>query len=204
MKFKFINIKVKVKDIIIIVLILGLTFGYYAVEQIPTRIKKVNFIFFEVGDLGFVDFSTMAHFIKMKVLIILYALTWFFTSHHWWKSSILVIITIELLKLISALNPNQRFFDEIEFYTSLPITIPIILLLFYISYKIDKYNLAKKVLYKLDNEVDELFFEIYQDKKKELIKLNEDYKKAQTELSKENNLDYIKQLISIRDTFYKK
>ncbi|WP_298899304.1 hypothetical protein [uncultured Psychroserpens sp.] len=95
------------------------------------------------------------------------------------------------------------FFDEIEFYTSLPITIPIILLLFFISYKINKYDLATNTLNKLDKDIDKLFFELYKDKNKEISKLNDEYVEAKKQLFYDNNEDYLKELIKIRDEFYK-
>ncbi|WP_298901871.1 hypothetical protein [uncultured Psychroserpens sp.] len=191
MKFKFINIKIK--DVLIIVFILSATFGYY-----------IDRIFFKVNleETPFYDILVLVYYSKMKVLIIIFCLIWFFTSKHWWKSSILIILSIELLKLISVFNPNQKYIDEIEFYTSLPITIPVILLLLYLSYKVNEFNLAKKVRNRIDKNIDEVFFELYQDKNKELNDLNKEYNKFKTNSSKSNKIDYIKELILIRDKFY--
>ena len=191
MRFSYKNIKVK--DIIIILLILGLTFGYY-----------LDRIFFNVNleETPFYDILVLVYYAKMKVLIISFCLIWFFTSKHWWKSSILVILSIELLKLISIFNPNQKHIDEIEFYTSLPITIPVIALLLYFSFKVNKFNLAQKVRNRIDKNIDEVFFELYQDKNKELNDLNEEYNQLKTKSSKTSKIDYVKQLILIRDKFY--
>jgi len=185
--------KVKIKDVIIVLLILGVTFGYFFVDNILD--KKYGFFEFYT-DAGLLYYS------KMKLLIIIFGLIWYFTSKHWWKSAILVIIFIELLKLISIFDINQKQMDEIEYYKSLPITIPIILLLFFISKKINDYNLAKEIRLDLDIEIDNLFFELHQDKINNINQLNDKFDEAKKKLSNDDNLEYLKELISIRDEFY--
>ncbi|WP_040248854.1 hypothetical protein [Psychroserpens mesophilus] len=188
-------IEFKLKDIIIIFIILGITFGYFLDDLI---------LDYDGNKFEFYDVENLIYHSKMKILIIIICLVWYFTCKHWWKSSILVIITIELLKLISIFNPNQFHVDRIEYLTSLPITIPIILLLLFISKKISNYNLAKDLKFHLDVEIDHLFFELYEDKNNEICQLNKKLNELRKEKSTNvKDVKYLEELISLRNEFYK-
>jgi hypothetical protein len=184
--------KIKWKDVVIVLLILGVTFGYY--------LDKNNFS--DSRNLDFYEIESLVYYAKMKLLIIIFSLIWYFTCKHWWRSCILVILTIELLKFVSIFNTDQEQFDEIEFYTSLPITIPIVIVIFLVSKKINKYNLAKELRLELDMEIDKLFFELYQNKKSKISELNSKFNQIKMSQLESNNIDYLKNLISIRDEFY--
>ena len=156
---------------------------------------------FEIGSFGFLDIQVLVYYSKMKLLILFFAITWYLTCKHWWKSAILVIVTIELLKLISAFNANSEGMDEIDFVVSLPITFPIILLLFLVSRKINTYSLSKDLRSEIDIEIDDVFFELHNIDKIQLDSLKEKF----LEVKKEKNVKtYLKDLILIRDKFYVK
>lgn len=185
--------KLNWKDIAISLLILLVTFGYFTDEYILQN------------DVDMIDSYTingMIFYSKMKILIIAFSLIWYFTSRHWWKSSILVIITIELLKLISIFDVNQKYIDEIEYYSSLPVTIPIVILLFIISKKLNKFNLSEEIRSEVDTEIDSIFFEIHQDKKIEIKKLNNTLLNLKNSQLNKNSQEYFQKLISMRDDFY--
>ena len=92
---------ITIKDVLISTLILFVTFGYYFDRYIPEGITEVNFLGITIGSYGFDGIAHMFYFTKMKFLIIAFSAIWYFTCSHWWKSAILVITTIELLKLFS-------------------------------------------------------------------------------------------------------
>lgn len=183
------------KDIFIVILILVLTFGYFLDEQ----------IFFKnnTDDVNYYSVEGLFYYSKMKFLIIGFTVIWYFTNNHWWRSSILVVLTIELMKLISVFNTQKTNLDEIEFALSLPITIPIIALIVFVSNKINDYYLLNNLRSVLDDEIDTIFFELFKNKKEEINKLEEKI----TALRKSNNtneksLKYLKELIKLRDEFY--
>ncbi|OUS02939.1 hypothetical protein A9Q86_02510 [Flavobacteriales bacterium 33_180_T64] len=193
----------KRKDIIIVLLILSATFGYFLDRNIVEGITEIDLLFFKIGSFGFDNIKELIQYTKMKVLIIILSLIWYFTCRYWWKSSILVIVTIELLKLMSVFYSEQVSLDEIEYAISLPLTIPIILLLIFISYKLNDYYLAREIHSNIDKEIDIIFFEINQDKKNEINLLKE--KILKTKKANLNRFDenYLKEMIVIRDEFYK-
>jgi hypothetical protein len=195
---------ITIKDVLISTLILFVTFGCYLDRYIPEGITEVNFLGITIGSYGFQYVSDMIYFVKMKLLIITFSLTWYFTSKHWWKSAILVIIIIELLKLFSALNSNQRYVDEIEYMRSLPLTIPVIILITFISKKVNDYNLANNLRIELDNKINKIFFELNEESISQVTDLKTSFIKIKnTEKINEDELMYLKKLIEMRDDFYK-
>jgi hypothetical protein len=187
---------IAVKDVLITILITCVTLGYYLDNFLISSGHLV--------ELDFYDLSDLFHYSKMKILIIAFCSIWYFTSNHWWRHSILIIISIELIKLINTLNTNQSYVDEIEYITSLPITIPIILLMFFISKKLNRYNLAKEIGAKIDIEIDEIFFSIDPYKKEELNNLQMKVSTLKEDkLKRKEPINYLKTLIDLREEFYK-
>ena len=195
--------KIKIKDIVIIVLILGATFGYFLDAFISEELKSIELIFFKINSFGFENIKELVQYIRMKLLIIFLSIIWYFTCQYWWKSAILVILIIEILKLVSAFISEQKFIDEIEYVKSLPITIPIILGIVLISKKINYYNLAKNVRYDIDNKIDDVFFELNNENDEKLNILKEKFFNVKTKYIDKSNLNYIEDLIALRDEFYK-
>ncbi len=97
------------------------------------------------------------------------------------------------------LNDELHYIDEYEYIYSLPLTIPILLLLLFLSKKLNYYSLSKSLNNELNDEIDQLFNELSNFK-------SEDFKVVKKELkalrhSKKNldKEDYLKKLIVLRD-----
>jgi hypothetical protein len=191
----------KRKDIISISLIIGSTVLYCILSYIPRDFITIDLYFFKIGTFGFPDIAHLGGFLKMKILILSFSLIWYFTCIHWWRSAILVIIAIELAKLVSALNSAHIVLDEIDYITSLPITITIIII--FISIKLNTYNLSIDLRTQVDNEIDVVFNELEFIKTDDLLLLKERYDVLKTFKHDLNEKEYLKQLIAIRDQFYK-
>ena len=73
----------------------------------------------------------------MGKFIPLYLLTiWFLTCKHWWYHVILIPIGMFLFQLISAINDDIKFSDEIEIWYLVPIMAIIVPLVYLIRAKI--------------------------------------------------------------------
>ncbi|MEY8848969.1 hypothetical protein AB9K26_09145 [Psychroserpens sp. XS_ASV72] len=164
--------------------------------------ESISFLGLEINDYGFPDLIHLVYFLKMKILIIIFSIIWYLSCNYWWKASILVIITIELFKFITSLNSNLFYFDEIDFLVSLPFTIPIILLLFLFSAKINIYRKSNKLRYVIDNEIDEVFARLSRLDKNKLETFKAKFKELKNNKNKLNNDVYLKKLIEIRNSFY--
>ena len=78
---------------------------------------------------------------------------------------------------------NERY-EEIDYLISLPITIPIILLLVLFSRKINNYSLTRELRINIDNEIDDVFFDLYDIDKIQLDILEENFIKLKNEKNK--------------------
>ncbi|MGK0427985.1 MAG: SNF family Na+-dependent transporter [Ulvibacter sp.] len=63
---------------------------------------------------------------------------WFLTSNNWWKYAILVPLVMFLFQFLGVLNFELEYIDEFDFWYSLPIILPILFFLIYISFLISK------------------------------------------------------------------
>lgn len=194
----------KIKDYLISLLIISVTLLYFYVTYIvPKDLKTINVFGFEIGSFGFHRVYELIHFSKMKLLIIIFAIVWYITCKHWWRSAILVIIFIELLKLFSVFNTELEVFDEIEYYLSLPITIPIILILILISNKLNKSNVLMEIRLNLDREIDKEIYKLGVYDKMEIRELEYCLKNL---IKKKHTMPkdkYKSELLLLRDKFYK-
>ena len=190
-------------DILISVLIILVTLLYFYISLfIPEGMKTVNILGFEIGSFGFIDFESFVSFIKTKILIILFASIWFLTCKYWWKPAILILIIIEFVKIGITFNVNIDKIDVIDYLISFPITIPFILMLLYISHKLNSYNLKNELRAQIDSEIDEVFFQIENVKIKELKELKMSLSKIKKEKEIMSPEKYLKELILIRNKFY--
>ena len=193
----------KLKDALISVLIILVTLLYFLVGYlIPEGLETINILGFEIGSFGFPDAVSFFNFIKTKILIVLFASIWFLTCEHWWKPAILILITIEFIKLKVSFDSSVDRIDVIDYIISFPITIPFILMLLYISDKLNSYNLKKELRTKVDDEIDEVFFQLRKVKTNKLEELKISLNEAKKEKSLINSDDYLKKIISIRNEFY--
>ncbi len=193
----------KLKDYIISILIISVTILYFIDEYIiPEGVKTISILGFEIGSFGFSDILHLIFYAKMKLLILFFSITWYLTCRHWWKPAILVLIILELFKLATVFNYNNNSLDEVEFITSLPITIPFIILLLLYSLKIKHFRLSKEVRLLLDDEIDDVFFSLKNDKLNQLNDLKTKIANAKKMNYKENKELYIKELTLIRNKFY--
>jgi hypothetical protein len=194
----------KLKDVLISITIVLVTLLYFADEYlIPKGLETVNIFGMKIESFGFLNINHFVYYMKVKFLVLFFSITWYLTCKHWWKSSILVIITIELFKLVTALNSNQMNIDYIDYLVSLPITLPIILLLIFISKKLNDFNLTKELRSDIDQEIDDLFFEFNYIEKNKIEFLNQELINLKKTKQLKNSEKYLNDLISLRDDFFK-
>ena len=194
----------KLKDYLISVMIITVTLLYFFIIPLVSKDVKTIYIFgLEIGSFGFVNIYDLVYFTKMKMLILFFSITWYLTCRHWWKPVILIVIIMELFKLASIFNSNFTQIDEIEFMTSMPITIPIIVLLILFSIKIKRFKFSKEVRNELDKEIDGVFFELNIDKLNRLDELKNRIKIVRKKYYHKDRKKYIKELTIIRNDFYK-
>lgn len=105
---------------------------------------------------GFSSVQSFIHALFTKLLFLITFAIWYLTNHHWWKHAILVPLTMVLFQITGVINYSISFIDEYDFWYSLPITIPTILFLYWLSRYLNHYSTAFDLKDEIDNELNAL------------------------------------------------
>ncbi len=189
------------REILIPCLIIALPFLFYSYKLVPVDIE-----YFKIGSViisngGHKNLAAFIWNINVKLFIISLLLLWFISCKHWWRNIILVPLIIELTKLWWIALGNSRFFDEIEYIQSLPLTVPIVLVVILISRKLNFYSKNQQLKSDVNFEIQETF--------KAISKPNENFAQVRLDFEvlkrvKKNTsqTEYLSKLIEMRKRLY--
>lgn len=185
------------KDLIITFIIIALPFLFYLYKLVPdipvweTEYFTLSLKYQESIEIFFWLFAK-------KVLTLSVLMIWFFTCKHWWRYVILFPLIIELYKFIGFIDTEFEFMD-FTFINTLVYSIPICLILIFISNKWGYYNKSKSFNQQLTQEIDQLFSELINFKKESYTMAKIEYKHLLNEKETLSKQDYLQKLIVIRD-----
>ncbi|WP_157632536.1 hypothetical protein [Cochleicola gelatinilyticus] len=120
----------------------------------PSEASEWETIFGTIEAGNFTWVQSYVHAIFTKFIFVMLTGIWFLTSNNWWKYAILVPFTMFLFQLIGIINYKSGYIDEFDFWYSLPLIIPILLFVIYISYRISKNTYENEALKRdVDDEI---------------------------------------------------
>ncbi len=93
-------------------------------------------------------YSFFAKFVPLLLLII-----WFITNKHWWVHALSIPISVYLFQLISIINDSEKYYDEVEFIYAVPITVVVVVILYFIRSKISIYIQAVDLKKEMDENM---------------------------------------------------
>jgi hypothetical protein len=141
---------------LIIAFMLFVPYAFYIYNYFPDeKIFETRFFTFE--SKGYESVNTFMWLLFSKFVPLTLLLIWFTTCKHWWYYSIAIPISIYVFQLISVLNDDLLFMDQYEFIYSLPITLIILTILYFIRSKIGVYLKAKNIKKEMDEVMDRPF-----------------------------------------------
>jgi hypothetical protein len=141
---------------LIIAFMLFVPYAFYIYNYFPDeKIFETRFFTFE--SKGYESVNTFMWLLFSKFVPLALLLIWFTTCKHWWYYSIAIPISIYVFQLISVLNDDLLFMDQYEFIYSLPITLIILTILYFIRSKIGVYLKAKNIKKEMDEVMDRPF-----------------------------------------------
>lgn len=187
----------KTTDIIIALLIIALPFLFYTYKLVPDySIWESQFFTINSGNWESVQYFFWI--LNIKLLIIFSLIIWYFTCKHWWKNVILIPFIIELFKLRSIFDESVEYIDEIEFFHSLPITIPIILFIIYLSKKIGYYSYYSDLHNEINQEIEIIIEELNIIEHHDIFFIKNEFEKIKNEKSIINMDEYQDKLLRLR------
>ncbi len=184
-----------IHDYIIILIILSVKLIFYIPELMTNEQLNTKVFGFEF------NLRLILWFLAVKLQLIILLFIWHYTSRHWWKIAIMIPLTLEVFKFIGFLNIKFENFDEVDFITSIPVTIPIVLSLLYLSNKLNKYINHQVVYEKLNTEIDLVFKEMHYNNNDELI-LKLEFSNLKKNKKNFDKAEYLEKLLKLRSKLY--
>jgi hypothetical protein len=196
-KISLFHKSVFVKDLVIALIIIALPFLYYTYRYFPTTQVWEGF-FFTIDSGDFEEVYFFMWLVNIKLYIIVLLSVWLITCKHWWRYAILVPLIIELFKLSGLLNSENTFFDEIDFINSLPITIPVILFVLFLSKLMNHYSKFQDINTELVDEIDTIFIEINAYNNDAIYKIKEEFKELKSTKNTTDKASYLNEILILR------
>lgn len=190
------------KDLFILLLIIITPFLFFLYTIAPEDVTEWKTRFFHInlsktGD----DVNATLWYFSYKLLIVFVFILWFITCKHWWRYVLLVPLFVELHKISRAYYELNYGIGNYNFYYSFILSVPLIILLFILSKKLNYYSLSKSINKQIDEEIYVLMNQVSNYK-------TVDYKEFKARLislrKRKGNLDkkeYLIQLIKLRDDY---
>lgn len=117
---------------------LFLPYAFYLYKAFP-EVQIYETRFFTIDGTTYNGVRNLMYFIFAKLIPLILLLIWFTTCKHWWYYSIAIPISVYTFQLIGILNDSAGLIDEMEFIYSLPVTLLILTILYFIRSKISLY-----------------------------------------------------------------
>lgn len=128
-------------------------FLFYAYRLISKETTSLDFlgITIEAGAHG--NMNYYAYYFLGKLSFLLAFIVWYLTCRHWWKFAILVPICMLVFQMAGLVNTSIDYIDEFDFWYSLPIVIPVVIILLAMSRKMAPYALSRDLREQLEEEI---------------------------------------------------
>lgn len=196
-QINLLNRKVFIKDLVIASIIVALPFLFYLYQFVP-EVKVWKTPFFTIESNYFNDVSIFAWTIMTKVLTLLILSIWFVTCKYWWRYAIIIPIIIEIFKILIIMNDDLFFVDEIELFYAIPVTIPVILLLFILSKRINRYSLTQHLNNEIEDEINDVINKISELKMQNYQIIKRSLTKLKNEKDIISDKQYLKELLKMK------
>lgn len=146
-----------INGVLLTIFLVATPFLFYFYKFAPKGEAEWNTIFGTINSGGFDNIQIYLHALVTKLTFVLLTGIWFLTSNNWWRYAILIPFTMFLFQLSGVINFKISYIDEFDFWYSLPIILPILILLIYISYIAKKKSQNSDELKKeVDDEIKKL------------------------------------------------
>jgi len=138
---------------ILILLIISTPYLLYLHQKIPLDIVDLETFFGTIkgGFYKSAQYSIYWFFSKFVPLLLL--LIWFLTNKHWWVHAIIIPISVYLFQLIAVINDSEQFNDEVDFIYTVPITVLVVVILYFLRSKLAIYILAVDLKKEMDDNM---------------------------------------------------
>ena len=144
--------------VLLSIILVATPFLFYLYRIAPTDSTEWDTVFGTITAGSFQNVSYYLHSLFTKITFVLLTGIWFLTSTNWWKYAILVPFTMFLFQLSGVVNYKLQYIDEYDFWYSLPVVLPILFFLIYISIRLNKrFHEPNSFKEEVDDEIHKIF-----------------------------------------------
>jgi len=190
------------RDFIIYTIILVSPFTFFLYTISPENSLEWETFLFKIG-------SKDAEYQVDEILWILsyrfYALLmfsiWYLTCRHNWRFAILVPMLLEMNKLIGIFYDINNNFLSYNFLKSLVFSIPLILIITLLSFKLKYSTFSKSLNQKLDEEIESIMKNVSKLRNREFKELKKSLLQLRKQKANYSKKEYLVSLIKLRDSY---
>lgn len=138
---------------LIILLIISTPYLLYMYKGISPDAQNIKTIFGTIKSGFYPNVQTYIYSFFAKFVPLLLLIIWFITNKYWWAHSLSIPISVYLFQLISIINDSEKYYDEVEFIYAVPITVVVVVILYFIRSKISIYIQAVDLKKEMDENM---------------------------------------------------
>ena len=142
---------------IIIILIISSPYFLYLYQTIPSGIENYDSFLGVIKGGNYVYAQNYIYYLFAKLVPLFLLFFWFVTNKHWWGHAHINPISVYLFQLISVINDSEAFMDEVEFIYTVPITVIIVSILYFLRSKLSIYIQAVDLKKEMDKTMGDDF-----------------------------------------------
>jgi len=125
----------------------------YIHQNIPRDIENLETVFGVIKGGYYSKAQTYIYMFFSKFVPLLLLIIWFITNKHWWVHAVVIPISVYLFQLISIINDSEQFVDEVDFIYTVPITVLVVVILYFLRSKLAIYILAVDLKKEMDDNM---------------------------------------------------
>jgi len=137
----------------ITLIIIFIPYLLYIHQNISGDIENFKTIFGVIKGGHYIMVQTYIYFLLSKFVPLALITIWFLTNKHWWVHAIIIPISVYLFQLINVINDSEAFMDEVDFIYTVPITVLVVVILYFLRSKLSIYILAVDLKKEMDDNM---------------------------------------------------
>jgi len=139
---------------IIILLIMLAPYLLYIHRSIPAGVQDYESIFGTISGGENYEFAQLyIYFLLAKFVPLFLLIIWFITNKQWWVHGLIIPISVYLFQFIVVLNDSEQYMMEVEFIYTVPITVIVMVILYFVRSKMAIYIQAVDLKKEMDENM---------------------------------------------------
>jgi len=138
---------------IIMLIVIFSPYLLYIHQNTPRELENLDTFLGTIKGGYYVKAQTYIYMFFSKFVPLFLLIIWFLTNKHWWVHAILIPMSVYLFQLISVINDSEAFVDEVDFIYTVPFTVAVVVILYFLRSKLAIYILAVDLKKEMDQNM---------------------------------------------------